>query len=434
MKRESLDRRSFLGTLGGTALVGPALVSPVLAATEKKNEAKPTRIAFIGVGSRGTGLLKQILRIDGVEVPAICDINTAHLNTALGIVKERRGNTPAGFSKGPYDYRRMLERNDYDAILLGTPPNWHTVMATDAMKAGKHVASEVPGAYTIDECWNLVRTKEKTGKHYMLLENYIFPRDNMMAGNMIRQGLFGDLYYAECSYAHDCRSIRFTKDGKLTWRGEVKKTSYGNTYPTHAIGPVAKWLGINRGDRFVSLVSQMSRPGAALRDYTARRFGPDSPAAKVNYIAGDMCLTTLTTAKGCLITVHYDTDSPRPASGFHMVQGTRGCYNSRQGVYLDGKSPTHRWEPMSKYREKYDDPAWKQFGKLAQTSGHGGGDYLTLLEFVNSLREDREPMVDVYDSAAWSCIVELSKQSIDGGGVPVEVPDFTNGKWETRTT
>lgn len=425
MNNRCISRRGFLGSAGAAGVAAMAGRHALAAA----GKPKPVRVAFIGVGSRGTGLLRQMLRLEGVEAPAICDINADHLDRAVEIVKQARGNTAAGFSKGPYDYRRMLERDDFDAVLIATPAVLHAEMAVDSLVAGKHVASEVPAAYTVDECWALVRAKEKTGKRYMLLENYTYAQSRMMVGNMVRAGVFGDCYYAECSYIHDCRNLRFQSDGTLTWRGESKRDMYGNLYPTHALGPVAKWLGLNRGDRMVSLVSQMSKP-AAVHDYAVSRFGPDSKAAQIDFKAGDHSLTLIKTAKGRLIAVFYDSDSPRPASIFYLVQGTQGVYDSRSGIYIDGKSPEHTWEPAENYAGEYDHELWKTTGKEAAKSGHGGGDYLELLEFVAAVREDREPYIDVYDAASWSSVVELSARSIDAGGGRMEIPDFTGGRWE----
>jgi len=422
MRDSKLNRREFVAAAGATVLLGRAVRSA-------QEEARPARVAVIGVGGRGTGLLRVLLTHPGVEVPAICDINESHLNRAIKIVQRVRGNTPAGFSKGPYDYRRMLERDDFDGVLIATPAELHAEMAVDTMLAGKHVGSEVPGAYKLEECWNLVKTKEKTGKRYMLLENYNYARYRMMVHNMCRKGMFGDMYYAECSYIHDCTSLRFKSDGSLTWRGELKVDQYGNLYPTHAVGPVSKWLGINRGDRMVSLSSMISR-AQCINAYAAKRFGAESKAAQIDFKAGDMSVTNIKTAQGRMIQVFYDSDSPRPASIFYLVQGTEGVYDSRGNrVYIDGKTPRHQWESAGKYRPEFDHDYWKLHGKQASKTGHGGGDYFVMKDLADMVRYDREPWIDVYDSATWSAIVALSRQSVDRGGSSVEFPDFTNGRW-----
>ncbi len=425
MSNTRLNRRDFLISAGSASLT--AAWAPSLLAQDLNRQ--PVRVAVIGVGSRGTGLLKILLKFPGTVVPAICDIDESHLNRAIQIVEKTHGNTPAGFSRGPYDYRRMLERDDFDAVLIAAPEQWHTVMSVDAMNAGKHVGCEVIGALSLDECWSLVKTKENTKKRYMLLENYIYSRDRMMAYNMARSGAFGEMHYAECSYIHDCRNLRFEADGSLTWRGEIKAEHFGCLYPSHPLGPVCKWLGIHQGDRLVSLTSQMSKP-VVLHKYAVEKFGPDSKAAQVKFQAGDMCVTPIKTAQGRLITVFYDSDSPRPLSIFSLVQGLKGVYDSRSGIYLEGKSPAHQWEPVEKYREKYEHPYWRDHGEEAQKSGHGGGDYFVVSDFVDMVRNDKESLVNVYDSAAWSSIMPLSAESIRRGGDAVEIPDFTGGKWK----
>jgi predicted dehydrogenase len=423
MKTMKIDRRGFLATTAAAAIVAPRIPAQQL-------ETRPARIAFIGVGNRGTGLLKILLKIPGTTVPAICDINQEHLDRGLELVKRAHGNTPAGYSNGPYDYRRMLERDDFDGVLIATPALLHAEMSVDSMNAGKHVGSEVPGAYTMEECWDLVKTKEKTGKRYMLLENYNYARGRMMAYRMVQAGAFGDTYYAECSYIHDCRSLRFNSDGSLTWRGDAKRDRFGNLYPTHALGPVCKWFGINRGDRLKSLVSMMSKP-ASLHAYATERFGADSEPAQITWSAGDMCVTQIQTEKGRMITVYYDSDSPRPASIFYLIQGTKGVYDSRSGVHIDDRSPAHRWEPASAYQEEYDHEYWRERGEEATKTGHGGGDYFVISDFVAMVRNDAEPFIDVYDSASWSAVMPLSAESIRRGNLSVAIPDFTGGTWAT---
>jgi len=419
MHDTSLNRRQFLATSGIAALAATGFRAGAFAQT-----TKPVRIGFIGVGGRGTGLLGVLLTLPETHVPAICDINEEHLNRALGIVKAARGNTPDGYSKGPYDYRRMLERNDLDGVLVATPVSWHAQMAVDTMNAGKHVATEVPGATTIKECWALINTKKKTGRHYMLLENYVYACDRMMISNMVHQGVFGNPYYAECSYIHDCNSLRYNPDGTPTWRGASSPRKEGNTYPTHSLGPVAKWMDINKTDWFESLTSMRTDP-EGLHQYVSDKFGPDSQQAKTSWGNPGMCVTLIKTKKNRLITVYYDTTSPRPMSIFYLVQGTKGVFDSRKGIAINGVSPAEEWEPWQKYSDKYEHEYWKTRGEIANQTGHGGGDYFVISDFVEMVRQDREPPIDVYDSAAWSSVTELSYRSIRKGGRAVRFPDFT---------
>ncbi len=385
-------------------------------------------MGFIGVGGWGTQLLKNALFHPAVEIPAICDIDEQNLGRALGIVEKARGYRPQGFSQGPGDYRRMLARDDFEAVLIATPQELHAAMAVDALKAGKFVGSEVPAATTVDECWELVRTQEKTGTGYMMLENYCYSDHVLQVLNMARKGVFGELTYAEGAYIHEIRGMRFDPNGGLTWRGENIRKNVGNIYPTHALGPVCQWLGVNREDRLVSMVAMASK-SAATQAYAAEKFGKDHPAAEIEFRNGDTNNALIKTAQGRLIEIRYDAASPRPhGMGQYALQGTRGAYESRFGihnVYVEGRSPDHKWEPLEKYRGEYRHPYWVEKGEEANKTGHSGGDFFVMRDFLEAIRTGKSA-VDVYDAATWSVIRPLSAVSIEGGSRPVEIPDFTS--------
>jgi predicted dehydrogenase len=424
-----LNRRDFLRTSGAAGVLAGLGAHAIAADVEG-----PLRLAVIGVGSRGTHLLGVALGLQAVQVPALCDINEAHLNRAIGIVKEARGNEPAGYSAGPTDYRRLLERDDVDAVLIATPMQLHGQMAIDSLRAGKHVWSEVAAAITLDECWGLVQAEKESGKLYMLSENCCYYRQNMAILTMARAGAFGDLTYAECGYVHDCRALKFRGDGSLTWRGELARDYIGNLYPTHSLGPVAQWLGINRGDRLESLVA-FTTEQASIRRYAAQRFGADSPAAAVNFAVGDSTTTLIRTARGAVIDLRYDTCSarPHPSTTYFTLQGTTASYqdNGReQSIWLEGRSEKYEWEPFGQYSEEYDHALWKQHGQQAAQSGHGGADFFVAQQFVGAVLSGGPSPIDAADAAAWSSIIPLSAASIRAGGAPQEIPDFTEGAWK----
>jgi len=422
-----LSRREFLrvGMAAGVA----AGLSP---SARAGGDSSPTRLGFIGVGGRGTYLLRLFLGMKEVEVRAICDINEKHLRRAQDIVQNARGNKPNGYSAGPKDYRRLLDRDDVDAVVIATPMQDHAEMSVDALRAGKHAFSEVAAACTLEECWALVEAVEETGRLYMLAENYCYNRSNMIILNMVRQGVFGDITYAECGYVHDCRAIKFNSDGALTWRGELSRDNVGNLYPTHSLGPVAQWMGINRKDRLVSLVSMTTRQ-ASIERYAARRFGKDSPAAKVKFAVGDSTSTLIRTANGAVIDLRYDTASarPHPTTIYLALQGLKASYESKgENIWIEGASKHLAWEPLSKYAKKYEHPMWKMWQEAAKKTGHGGADFFEVREFIGAVRAGRSSPVDVYDAVTWSSIIPLSAKSIGGGGKPVDIPDFTRGKWK----
>ena len=420
-----MGRRDFMK---GTAAVAMMSMGAGAGAGTQPGKNR-MRIGNIGTGWRGTELVDYLTKFPDVEIAALCDIVKCKVDSACKMVEERTGKRPEAYVGDEYFYRKMLERDDFDAVMINTPIVWHVRMSVDAMNAGKHVGSEVTAGHDLDELWELVRTKEKTGMLYMLLENYLYTPQNMMMLEIVRQGCFGFPYYAECSYIHDCRGLRFNEDGSLTWRGESVRDFYGNSYATHSLGPVSKWMGLNEGDRMKRLVCMMTRP-RVMHEYAVKQFGADSEAGKVNFKLGEMVTSFIHTAEGRVIRVDLDVHSPRPASFYYLLQGTGGCYDTRTGVYIEGTSPADQWEPIDKYLAKYQHPWWKKWGEAARHTGHWGADYFVMLDFVRMLRTGAQPWIDVYDAAAWSSIYHCTRASIDQGNAPIEMPDFTNGKWK----
>jgi len=314
----------------------------------------------------------------------------------------------------------------------------HTPMAVAAMKAGKYAGVEVPAALSVEHCWDLVNTSEKTGVPCMMLENVCYFRNVLMVLNLIRQGLLGELLHSEVGYQHFVRGSQFIKEGDLTWRGAYVATKNGNQYPTHAIGPAAWWMNINRGDRFTYLNSMSSRSLTA-RQIAAQRFGAAHPAAQKTFAQGDVNTTLIRTENGLTVTLYYNTQSPRPYDLILRVQGTGGIYSGTlDKIYVEGKSPNGRngepaWEDATTYYERYEHPLWKRLASVAANSGHGGADYITLHEFVKAVREKTATPIDVYDSATWSVITPLSMQSVAAKSASVDFPHFTRDKGKTAT-
>lgn len=394
---------------------------------------KPVRLAVIG-GRRGAAFQRAFAAFpEQIRLAAICDRSET-------VLRAWRENDPE--VKRFADYDRVLEDPDIDAVFLATPLRQHARQAIDAMAAGKHVMSEVPAAFTLDECWELVETTERTGKIYMLAENYCYMRDNMLVQNMASQGMFGEITFAEGGYIHDARNLTHDAEGRLTWRGELRHTFNGMHYPTHMLGPIAQWLGINRegGDELDFMCTFVSKAAAA-HTYYRELFGDGHPGADRSFWSqGDSAVTLVRTKKGVLVQLRLDTKSPRPHNMTHYgLQGTRGAFLSARHkeenplVWLEGHSPgptphqaksEARWEPLGAYAERYEHELWRRFGEEAAKAGHGGGDFFLLDEFSSAILHNRRPAIDVYDAVTWSCIAPLSAVSAAEGGKPMQIPDF----------
>ena len=440
MPHES-SRRDFLQTVGGVALSGAAVTTRPSAA-QPRGAQSPTvefaaapldrvRIAFVGVGGQGGGHVRNFLRIEGVDIVAVCDIDEARAGEVASWVEAAGWPAPALFTRGELDFRRLCERDDVDLLFNSTPWRWHVPICTEAMQTNKHTAVEVPAAYTVDGCWELVETAENTRRHCVMMENCCYGRRELMILNMVRGGVLGEILHAEAAYIHDLRSLKFSSSGEGLWRLDHSVTRDGNLYPTHGIGPVAQCLDINRGDRFDYLVS-MSSPARGLELYAEDRL-PETDPRRRPYALGDMNSTLLKTQRGRTVMLQHDTTTPRPYSRINLVQGTRGTvrgYPDR--VFLDGVTDHDEWDDLESYREQWDHPLWKQLEAEAQGGGHGGMDFLEDLRLVQSLRRGEPMDMDVYDAAAWSVICELSETSVAEGSRPVDFPDFTRGAWQSR--
>ena len=401
-----------------------------------QDSGKPLRIGIVGTGGRGTGLLRDLLKIDSVEIPAVCDVKEDRTARAQELVVKAGKQKPEAYTRGEKDFLRLCDRNDLDLVLTATPWRWHTPVSVAAMKAGKHAATEVPAAQTVEECWELVETAEATGKHCAMLENDCYYRATLFVLNMIRAGVLGEILYAEGGYMHDLRSVKFnTVSNGEPWRLEPSVKRNGNLYPTHPLGPIAWWMDINRGDRLSYIVS-MSSKALTLKQFAAREFGANDPRATQNYAQGDVNTTLIGTEKGHNILLYFDTNTPRVKESLVRVQGSKGVYNHMlEKIFVDGhdaKRHNFDWLPLDDYLAKYDHKLWKAQGKRAAGAGHGGIDYLELYRLVKNLREGKPLDVDVYDAATWSVIVPLTESSVANGSRPVDVPDFTRGKWKIR--
>ncbi len=439
------SRRDFLKT---SALAGAAFsILPSGTVFSKDPESK-VRLGIIGVGLRGQNHLELALKRDDVEVVAICDIQQRMIDMSLGIVAQEGKPKPQVIVDGPQGYKKLLENKNIDAVVIATPWEWHKVMCIDAMNAKKYVGCEVITGMTVDECWELVHTSEKTGMPLMMLENVCYRRDAMAVLNMVRQNVFGELIHLQGGYQHDLREVKFN-DGinpyghgaefgekgfsEAHWRTQHSVDRNGDLYPTHGIGPLAMMTNINRGNRFTQLVSYATK-SRGLHEYIVKEGGENHPNAKINFKLGDVVTTMIHTANNETILLQHDTNLPRPYSLGFRVQGTRGIWmDVNKSIYIEGQSAKpHQWEDAKAWLDKYDHPLWKKYGNDAAGAGHGGMDWFVLNAFIESVKAKANTPQDVYDAVTWSSITPLSEKSIQENGASVAFPDFTNGQWKTR--
>ena len=442
-----VSRRQLLKT--GVGMIGAGLSigdksllaseRPALAPAENQSviemkfePRENVRIGIIGVGGRGTGMLSNFLAIEHVQVNAICDLvkeNTLH---AQQLVEKAGGKRPELYNNGEHDFENLCKRDDLDFIYIATPWDWHAPMALAAMNAGKHCGVEVPAVNTLEECQALVDTSEKTRRHCMIMENCCYGYNELLVLNMIRAGLLGDLLHGEAAYIHDLRSEIFGDKGEGLWRRAPHISRNGNLYPTHGLGPVANYMGINRGDRFDYMVS-MSSPQKGFDAYRAANVPKENSKWNEKYICGDMNTSLIKTVNGLTIMLQHDVSNPRPYDRVNLISGVKGVFRDYpERIYLDGQAGEEAFTGIESYKEKYAHRLWKEQGAAAEGRGHGGMDFILLYRLVQCMREGLAPDIDVYDAASWSAPAALSQKSVAQGSNAVKFPDFTRGRWQER--
>ena len=386
------------------------------------------RIGFIGVGNRGGAALRRYIHMEGVEIKAICDLKEELVKKGQSYLQNN--NLPAATEYvGEDAWKEVCERDDIDLIYVCTDWLSHTPMAVYAMEKGKHVAIEVPAAVSIEECWQLVDTAEKTRKHCMMLENCCYDFFELTTLNMAQQGVFGELVHGEGAYIHDLRSQLKNVEG---WRVKFYETYTGNPYPTHGFGPICQTMNIHRGDKMDFLTSVSSNQ-FGISSYLKELYGDGSPESKIKHTLGDMNTTIIRTAKGKTIMVQHDVTSPRPYSRLHTLSGTKGYAQKYPTPLIALEPDSHQFLTEEKFNDlmrQYEHPFIKEIGEKAKkVGGHGGMDYMMDYRLIYCLRNGLPLDMDVYDAAEWSCLVELTKISTINGGQPVKIPDFTRGDW-----
>ena len=397
-----------------------------------ENHPRPVaRVALAGCGCRGASMLPLLLEMEDVRVTAVCDPYLDKAEACAEQVRKAYGEPCAVYT----DYREMIEKDDADGVMVSTSWQAHCAVAIAAMRAGKYAAVECGGGCSMDELWDLVRTSEQTGMPCMALENCCYDRNEMAVLNMIKQGIFGEVVHVQGGYGHDLRDeISYGRENRH-YRFANYKVRNGELYPGHAIGPMAKYLNVNRGNRMVSL-SSMASGAFGLNDYAEKNEKVNPAFKTARFAQGDIVKTNIKCANGELITLTLDTTLPRNYSRNFTVRGTNGYFSEVcNGIHLEnvhGEWDHNFYNNVKEYREKYEHPVWHKFEIEGVKGGHGGMDWLVFDAFFEALKNGEVPPIDTYDTAAWMAITPLSEISIMNNGAPQDIPDFTRGMWTHR--
>ncbi len=461
------DRRAFLKKMAigsGAVAATPLVASSAPAGKEKLKEIRKAaarnpemkfnmcgyaapkldtvRIGFVGIGDRGAGAVKRMTHIEGVEITAFCDIRQAAVDGAQKILADAGLPQAKEFVGGDYEFKKLCDSGLVDLVYTATPWEWHVPVGLAAMEGGCHTAIEVSTAKTMDECWDIVETSERTRKHCVILENCCYDFFELLTLNMARQGAFGDLIHGEGAYIHDLDYWHFNKpkdqqmsDGAYTkmWRLYESKRK-ANVYPTHGLGPICQAMNINRGDKMDYLTAMMTD------DFTLKNRIKEKAKEDPFFeqfvgwnMRGNMDIQLIRTHRGRTIMIQHDVSSPRPYSRIHMLSGTE-CFAQKWPLkHIAFGHEVADEAKMKELEEKYTPEIVRRVGEMAKkVGGHGGMDFIMDWRLIDCLRNGLPMDMDVYDAASWSCITPLSEWSIANGSQPIEIPDFTRGAWKTN--
>jgi len=392
------------------------------------------KVGVFGLGIRGRNLLAHVVDVENVKVTALCDLYEERIEQGIEIIRKKGLEDPVLCTA---DYHELIACKDVDVVMIFAAWEAHIPTAIEAMRAGKPVAVEVAGAYSIDQCWELVKTYEETKTPIMMMENCCYGRRELMLLNMIKQGFFGEIAHCEGAYCHDLREEVIGGNVNKHYRLRNYINRNCENYPTHELGPIAQWLDINRGNRMVSLTATASK-AIGLHDVVKKHHSDDEELMGTTFNQGDIITTVIKCAHGETIKLTLATTLPRYYSRGLTVYGTDAffCEESKtivkDGDFTEENEAEWMKENLGneeKYRDEYEHPIWKKYIEEGVKEGHGGMDWLIVSAFFDALKNNEPMPIDVYDMAAWMSITPLSERSIQLGSMPVEIPDFTNGKW-----
>jgi len=392
------------------------------------------KVGVFGLGIRGRNLLAHVVDVENVKVTALCDLYEERIEQGIEIIRKKGLEDPVLCTA---DYHELIACKDVDVVMIFAAWEAHIPTAIEAMRAGKPVAVEVAGAYSIDQCWELVKTYEETKTPIMMMENCCYGRRELMLLNMIKQGFFGEIAHCEGAYCHDLREEVIGGNVNKHYRLRNYINRNCENYPTHELGPIAQWLDINRGNRMVSLTATASK-AIGLHDFVKKHHSDDEELMGTTFNQGDIITTVIKCAHGETIKLTLATTLPRYYSRGLTVYGTDAffCEESKtivkDGDFTEENEAEWMKENLGneeKYRDEYEHPIWKKYIEEGVKEGHGGMDWLIVSAFFDALKNNEPMPIDVYDMAAWMSITPLSERSIQLGSMPVEIPDFTNGKW-----
>ena len=399
------------------------------------------RIGIIGIGNRGSGTVMRLAGIDGVEIKALCDLDHGRVHKAIDSIRFL-GHNPDPYYGDENEWKKVCERPDIDLIAIVTPWSLHASQCVYAMENEKHAYTELPAATTIEDCWRLVETSERTRKHCVQMSSSCSGGISAVILNMVRKGFFGDIIHAEGAYIHQIiQNILGLRYNTYFYRLNENIGKHGNLYPQHGLVPIIQMLDINCGDK-MEYLSSVSSNDFSMNQYAENLAEGDDiwkPYVGKDY-RGNINTTIIKTHKGRTIMVQHDVSSPRPGVRFNLISGSKGIYMARPdriATNHDGWIPDEEFNLLVKKYTPRITKVFTRFYNQSQEILRTGRGYArvnpTDWRLIDCLHNGLPVDMDVYEAAVSSSIIPLTVWSTANRSNSVDVPDFTRGAWKTNT-
>lgn len=363
-------------------------------------QVEKMRLGIVGAGGRPTAFRLALSCHPRVEVAAICDHSPEKLEAVAGTYGE---------TESYVSFEEMLEQANLDAVIIGTPMNLHAQQSILALQQHLHVISEVPAGISLAECKLLAQTANGSRGRYLMAENCNYLKQIMLVKELVKNGLLGELYYAEGEYLHELKQLNELTKWRRRWQTGIN----GITYGTHSLGPILSWLDTDR-------IAKVSCVGSG-NHYT--------DAAGRNYEQEDTCMMMAKTRQNKLIKIRQDFLSERPSSLNYTLQGTKGCYESDRfspdggRVWLQARnSGKETWTEMKELEREFFPPLWSNVPEEA-VMHHGGSDYVMISDFLNALTNGRDGPGGIHEAMDITLPGIISQLSVQQNGQWTDVPD-----------
>ncbi|MFP4029117.1 MAG: Gfo/Idh/MocA family protein [Candidatus Brocadiia bacterium] len=364
--------------------------------------ADALNVGIVGAAGRGASFRAALETSREATIHAVCDVNEEALDEAMDRL---------GANEKYTDYGEMLDSSDVDAVVIGTPMQFHAPQAIAALKKNIHVLSEVTAGVSIEECRELTETAAGSEAVYMMAENYTYTRANVLVRSLAQKGFFGEPYYAEGEYLHELKGLNEITRWRRKWQTGIN----GITYPTHSLGPIFQWFGDQR-------VTEVCCAGSGHHyiDPRGDEYENEDSVVMLGRMSG-----------GGLVKIRVDMLSDRPhAMNNYQLQGTDGSYESARApgemnrVWLrELHGEPNEWHDLNELTDEYMPEIWRNPPEEAKKAGHGGGDYFEVLDWLNAIFDRESCPIGIHRAMDMTLPGLVSQQSIQNDGQWLKVPD-----------